>query len=154
MIFEKHNSASGIERAYWNAKSLDALVDTAGMGIGIGSSRSSSWVISVVSQLGIIGTCMMGALVVCLLRGVRGPTSVLRLNDFALVQGARAAALSSLLTASIAGSGADPGPIFFIALAVLVTCQQAIDVKLRLSADPMRRPALVPAWGVPSRGPG
>ena len=59
MVINKHSSSSGQERAYWNSKSLEALVDTSGFGLGFGSSRASSWPIAVLSQLGVIGALMM-----------------------------------------------------------------------------------------------
>src|SRR4029079_17812188 len=63
MIFEKLNTGSGIERAYWNTRSLQSFQDTFGLGVGMGSSRSSSWAVSVLSQLGIIGAALMAALI-------------------------------------------------------------------------------------------
>ena len=38
-----------------NMRSLESVIDTVVLGIGIGSSRASSWIIAVVSQLGEIG---------------------------------------------------------------------------------------------------
>src|SRR5262245_24149319 len=52
-ILNKPLSASAQERAYWNMKSLQSFADTLGLGIGFGSSRSSSWIIAVVSQIGL-----------------------------------------------------------------------------------------------------
>jgi predicted benzoate:H+ symporter BenE len=37
-IINKADSASGQERTYWNVKSLQAFLDTSGLGIGFGSS--------------------------------------------------------------------------------------------------------------------
>ena len=55
--------------AYWNYQSLQSVYDTLGLGIGLGSSRASSWIIAVISQLGIIGSILMGLLVLELVRG-------------------------------------------------------------------------------------
>ena len=46
-VINKPLSASGQERAYWNYKSLQSFLDTGGLGIGLGSSRASSWLIAV-----------------------------------------------------------------------------------------------------------
>ena len=70
MVINKHSSSSGQERAYWNSKSLEALVDTSGFGLGFGSSRASSWPIAVLSQLGVIGALMMAGLLFVVLRGL------------------------------------------------------------------------------------
>jgi hypothetical protein len=68
MIVNKVASTSGEERAYWNYRSLQSLYDTAGLGIGLGSSRASSWIIAVLSQLGIAGSLMFGVLIAAIVR--------------------------------------------------------------------------------------
>ena len=52
MVFDKAASVSGQERAYWNERGLEAFFATYGLGIGMGSSRTSSWLVSVLSQTG------------------------------------------------------------------------------------------------------
>src|SRR5690606_40482230 len=101
---------SGVERMYWNTVAFQSFFDTFGMGIGMGSGRSSSWAISVLSQFGVIGAAMMGYLVYDIARGLRpyrtddAPPEVV-----GLVNGARASALAALVVGSVGGSGADPG---------------------------------------------
>ena len=63
VVFNKAASASAQERAYWNYRSLQSFYDTGGLGIGLGSSRTSSWIVAVISQLGIIGSLMMAVLI-------------------------------------------------------------------------------------------
>ena len=120
MVLDKSSSSSAQERAYWNYRSLQSLYDTAGLGIGLGSSRASSWVIAVISQLGAIGATMIAILVLHLWRGGRvrqacwlGPESRVTLLSV------RAAALAALVTSSISDSSAYPGTLFFIALAAV-----------------------------------
>jgi hypothetical protein len=124
-IFDKPLSASGIERAYWNEKSLQAFLDTNAVGIGMGSSRSSSWIISVLSQLGLIGALAMTSLVFVILRGMGGqkPTAATA-EIFVFAAAVRAAIAAQLLAGSLAGSGADPGMLFFIALSVILACRR------------------------------
>ena len=115
--FNKPMSDSGMERSYWNRLSVEAFVNTQGIGVGLGSTRSSSWPISVLSQLGVIGAAGF-AVAVCAL--VLGPTYLLNENRHgSLPASACAAALAGLLGNSLGGSGADPGTIFFIALAIV-----------------------------------
>ena len=122
MLFNKASSASGQERAYWNARSLAALGPTMGMGVGLGSSRASSWMIAVISQLGIVGTLLMMVLVAELVRGPgRQAASLLDRDTLALYRGVRACGLATLLGASLSGAAADPGVLFFICLAVAVS---------------------------------
>jgi hypothetical protein len=122
-IFEKADSDSGQERAYWNQVGLQNFIDTYGVGIGMGSSRTSSLVVSVLSQLGIFGTFLFVGLFSTILNGagnirVSGQTEV-----YALISSMRAFAVGSFTAGSIAGTGADPGLPFFLSLAVILGCK-------------------------------
>lgn len=121
-ILNKPMSGSWRERSYWNMRSIEAFYETNGLGIGMGSSRSSSWVVSVVSQLGLVGSVMMAALVGVLLRDlVAGRPRRIDNETEAIVASARAAALGWLAAAAVSFGSADPGIPFFIGLAVVVT---------------------------------
>jgi hypothetical protein len=120
MIFNKASSGSGQERTYWNIKSLQAFVDTGGVGIGLGSSRASSWLIAVISQLGLIGSIMMAALIAVVARGLGSLKPYVDHETDAVVSSVQACVLASMLAASISGGTADPGTIFFIGFAVII----------------------------------
>jgi hypothetical protein len=124
-VLNKPLSGSAQGRFYWNLKSLQSLADTAGLGVGLGSSRSSSWAISVVSQLGLIGTLMMSALVLELARGF-GQIQPARINFnvVAVHDSVRASALAGLVAAAVSGGNADPGILFFISLATVWACRE------------------------------
>jgi hypothetical protein len=125
MLFNKASSTSAVERSLWNTKSLASLWDTAGFGIGIGSSRTSSWMIAVVSQLGILGAILQTYLVIALFRPSADMTHDRRRGDPAvIISSVRAAALAALVAASISSSTPDPGLLFFIALAILTASRQ------------------------------
>ena len=127
-VLNKAQSQSAVERAYWNEKSLEAFFDTSGVGIGMGSSRSSSWIVSVLSQLGIIGTFAILALVAVTFRGIGGRRSTPEtLEIFALASATRAAVAATLLARCIAGSGADPAVFFFLSLATVIACRQHVS---------------------------
>ena len=59
-IFNKPLSASFYERSHWNTTAWDALASTWGLGIGFGSTRTSNWFASVISNTGLIGAAFMG----------------------------------------------------------------------------------------------
>jgi hypothetical protein len=118
-VINKANSASGQERAYWNLKSLQAFLDTGGLGIGFGSSRASSWPIAVLSQLGFFGSLMMAILLSVLVRGMGQLREWVDPQTDAVATSVRNAALGSLIAGSLAGGSADPGILFFVALAVV-----------------------------------
>lgn len=118
-IIDKTASESGRERAYWNYKSLQAFADTYGLGVGMGSSRASSWPIAVISQLGMVGAVILAGLLAFILTGLGKMRPHVDPRTRAIVASARACSLAALLSASISGGSADPGVIFFTALAVV-----------------------------------
>jgi hypothetical protein len=121
VVLDKSSSASAHERAYWNYRSLQTLYETFGFGIGLGSSRASSWVIAVISQLGVIGSLMIGYLTLEIFRGGRlCRASGLDLETRVTARSMRAASIAQLITATISGGAADPGILFFLTLAVLL----------------------------------
>ena len=132
-ILEKSNSASGIERSYWNTRSLDSFFTTSMLGMGLGSSRASSWAIAVLSQLGLIGSALIAILVVLIAWPPRRrnwgdpPVGSEARRIISLHDGARATALTLLLAGTIGGGAADPGVMFFIALATVLGCRRYLE---------------------------
>jgi hypothetical protein len=124
VMLNKADSPSGQERAYWNERSLQSFRDTLGLGMGIGSSRASSWLVAVVSQLGVLGTVMMGFLVISVSRPLHARSaSRTDVEINALARSARACALAWLVAASLIVGTADPGIAFFVALSVVVAAR-------------------------------
>ncbi|WP_245462030.1 hypothetical protein, partial [Mesorhizobium sp. M7A.F.Ca.US.003.02.1.1] len=118
-IINKADSGSGHERTYWNVKSLQSFLDTSGLGVGFGSSRASSWPIAVLSQLGLFGSLMIVALLYVVTRGLGAVRERVDAETDAIVTSVRNAALASIIAMSVSGGSADPGILFFIALAVV-----------------------------------
>jgi hypothetical protein len=56
LIFEKSTSASGIERGSWNTFALQNFFDSYGIGVGLGTSRASSFPLALLSNVGVAGT--------------------------------------------------------------------------------------------------
>lgn len=123
----KAQSASGIERAYWNERSMDAFMATYGIGIGLGSSRASSWLVAVLSQLGVVGFSMIGVLALFIVYGMRGVKCTADTKELIVIaNGVRASALASIAASSLIGGNADPGIIFLIAVAVIAACREVV----------------------------
>lgn len=151
MVLEKASSSSGQERSYWNMRSLMAFVETHGLGLGFGSSRSSSWPVSVISQLGVVGASLMGVLVLALARGMHGLRPRPEETEvFALCRAVRACAGAFLLAASLAGSSADPGVLFFACLAVVIACRRHVLAGRREGTARGRLPSIDRARGFPT----
>jgi hypothetical protein len=56
LLFSKATSASGIERASWNTYALQNFFDTYGLGVGLGTARTSSFAMALLGNLGLPGT--------------------------------------------------------------------------------------------------
>jgi hypothetical protein len=57
-LLDKAQSGSGQERGAWNIQALRNLLDTYGLGVGLGSCRGSSFPVVLLSNLGIFGASM------------------------------------------------------------------------------------------------
>lgn len=142
-LVNKSTSASAEERFYWNAKSWQAVLDTYGLGVGIGSSRASSSVLAMLSQLGVIGAGLVALILVDMLRPLppAGPDPADR-ELAAICRGLRTAAAATVVPAAIAGGGADPGVVFFICAAGVMAGR---TILARKASAWHPTPALVPA---------
>ena len=104
-IFNKAQSGSFYERSHWNTTAWDALASTWGLGIGFGSTRTSNWFASVISNTGLIGAAFMGVFLVQILarRSIsRTPLSTELLSALKL----------SLVPALVMAAVNSPGPDF------------------------------------------
>jgi hypothetical protein len=127
-VLNKSSSVSADERMYWTTKSIQSVIDTAGLGIGFGSSRSSSWIVSVVSQLGVLGSILMAALVIEFARGIKqSPLSDDGAELVAVHDSVRSFALLWISAAVMSGGSAEPGALFFVALATVIACRQHLE---------------------------
>ncbi|GJE53280.1 hypothetical protein GOFOIKOB_6358 [Methylobacterium tardum] len=58
LIFDKAQSQSGLERAGWNAAALQNFIDTRFLGAGLGSVRASSFILALLSNVGVPGAIL------------------------------------------------------------------------------------------------
>ena len=135
----KSLSGSAIERGMWNAQSIQNFFDTFGLGVGLGSTRSSSWPISVIAQLGVIGGVAFAIAVAAL---ATGPLRWKESEVGRLAACASTAGLAWICGSSFGGSGADPNMIFFVALATVSATLAKTKRARRMPSEP--RPKLVP----------
>ena len=154
-VLDKSESESGRERAYWNERSLRSFFETYGLGIGFGSSRSSNWLIAVVSQLGIVGAALQIALIMPFLRRPRRPQRAGPAFDaFVLHRSLCSCVLALLVGGIVAGGAADPGLLFFVALAGVLACQARMAQGTHPVGSVSRMAAShVPAPASPAGGP-
>jgi hypothetical protein len=111
LVFNKLSSESGMERGSWNAQGLQNFIDTFGFGVGNGSMRASSFPVSVLASLGVIGALTMGLfLLTVFLSGSKGDGSPVR-NAYR--NAAKYACLAWLIAATVSGALVDLGLPFF-----------------------------------------
>ena len=55
MVLQKTESSSFEQRSMWTAVSLQALLDTYGIGVGLGATRASNSVVAIASNVGLMG---------------------------------------------------------------------------------------------------
>ncbi|QGZ60766.1 hypothetical protein [Paraburkholderia acidisoli] len=137
-VFGKADSSSGVERMSWNTQGVTNFFDTYGIGVGLGSIRTSSFLVVLLANLGIVG-------VVCyaLFLGKSMFSSVAEHYPFterAVCYAARHGMIATLIVASISAGVFELGSCFYLLAAAA-------------GALPARSPRRVPArevW-VPQR---
>lgn len=150
-VLNKSGSDSANERTFWNTNSMNAFYLTNGLGIGIGSSRASSWVIAVISQFGVIGTALLLVMIWVIASGVHRPShlrSLMKPANQSVLQMAdsvRAAAIAALVARSLVGGGADPGLIFMTAVAYILAANEYVAREDEGSRPEMPQPSLQPS---------
>jgi hypothetical protein len=137
LIFKKTSSSSYSERSSWNLVSLEGLVATGGYGVGVGSTRASSWPVAVLSSTGVIGGLLM---VLFFLRistlSLRGASDEIR----RVVTGARYSFLVCLVPGAVAGTLVDFGAFN----ATLFAITAALPTLIPVAPRRRRRPAGLP----------
>lgn len=66
MVLNKADSESARQRFGWNMQAIINFTQTYGLGAGLGSLRSSSWILTLLAELGIVGTLSFFVFVACL----------------------------------------------------------------------------------------
>jgi hypothetical protein len=59
IIFKKSQTDSYVERTMWSRLALNAFYSTYGLGVGLGSVRTSNWFVSILSSTGLIGAGLL-----------------------------------------------------------------------------------------------
>jgi hypothetical protein len=115
LVLSKSTSQSGIERGSWNDAALQNFFDSWGFGVGLGTTRTSSFALAVLSHVGLPGAVFFMLFIFFALARQRGQPRTFP-SDVRL---AARNACFCILSASIAsGSTLDLGLLFFILAAV------------------------------------
>jgi hypothetical protein len=113
LVFNKISTDSGIERSSWNRQGLENFWDTYGFGVGNGSMRASSYPISVVASVGIIGAVTIGLFLLTIFLSDSTSEGFDPLDE-AFRQAAKYTCIAWLITETISGALIDLGLPFFV----------------------------------------
>ena len=114
-IATKLSSASGQERMEWNLSGISNFFSTYGLGVGLGSVRTSSFLVSVPANLGLIGMALYGAFFYQLFFSSHGQRwGQIDPESEQIVAAARSSCFALLIAASVSSSTMDLGLIFHI----------------------------------------
>lgn len=107
---EKMSSDSGIERSAWNYQAIQNFFETNGLGVGVGSTRASSWPMAVLASLGVIASATYFIFVASVI--FRPLCEDLELKS--CQKAARSGCISQLILLSIGSPFVDLGLFFFM----------------------------------------
>ncbi|MEL6388194.1 MAG: hypothetical protein AAFR00_12650 [Pseudomonadota bacterium] len=118
LLFSKLESDSGVERMEWNMHALEAAFEANLTGLGLGSIRSSNFIIACLATLGAIGSAIYLGLLTTLAvsRPIGPPTS----ERVIISHACRGGCLALLCKAIITKSSPDLEVIFFVFAAAAV----------------------------------
>lgn len=108
----KASSESGIERMSWNMQGVTNFLDTYGIGVGLGSIRTSSFLVAVLANLGVVGVVCYGVFVG---RSLLSPVSAhYPLAERAICHAARHSMIATLIVASTTAGVFELGSCFYL----------------------------------------
>jgi hypothetical protein len=111
LIFNKSASGSGIERAAYNSFGMQNFFDSFGLGVGLGTVRTSSFAVALLANVGLVGTILYLLFAATAFAGRRGmPRSFP--SDVRLA--ARNACLGFLLGDIMGSPSVEQGLLFYV----------------------------------------
>lgn len=115
-VLNKAASDSAIERSSWNQQGWQVFLDTYGVGAGIGATRTSSYLVLLLSNLGAIGFTLFFATLARVVLGRAAPH--LGDEERAVVWAARIGLVLSLVASFLVGTVYYLGALFYILLGI------------------------------------
>ena len=117
-LFDKLDTASGVERMSWNAQAWTNYTETWLMGAGLGSMRASNWLLACLGSIGTIGTALFAGFFLTL---GRAPAPAAGDPErAAAIGGLKSGCFAMLVSAMLTAATPDLG-VFFFALAGLAS---------------------------------
>lgn len=131
IILSKPTSLSALERGSWNASGISNFFDSYGLGVGLGTVRTSSFAVALLSNVGVPGTMFF---LLFLLTGILMPRGTPRTYEADVGLAARNGCLCLIVGALISGSTVDLGLVFFIMAGLRSAVPRGVRVPAALPA--------------------
>lgn len=147
MVLSKMDSESGRDRSQLNAVAIGAFLDSGGLGLGLGGVRTSSFLATLLSNLGLVGTLAWGMF---FLRTAISPPPLTRpgapeptAEAVILRRAAQSGMIGGFIGAAVSLHVFELGPLFYILAAFTLPVTRAAP-----APAPQARPAPLP-WRTP-----
>ncbi|MGI4766067.1 MAG: hypothetical protein ACRYGP_13560 [Janthinobacterium lividum] len=124
LVFNKSSTLSGLERASWNRAAMENFFDSFGLGVGLGTARTSSFMLAVLSNVGIPGLVFYTLFAITCF-GRRSPSITTFTSDIQLA--ARNACLGLIIADVISGALVDQGLTFYTLAAMSAVNVEGLD---------------------------
>ncbi|WP_337270770.1 hypothetical protein [Oryzifoliimicrobium ureilyticus] len=110
LVFSKSTSSSALERGSWNVAAWQNFLDSFGLGVGLGTARTSSFPLALLSNVGIPGAVLFSLFALTALK----PKIQMRTFRSDVRVAACNGALFLLVGSLVAGPTVDMGLLFFV----------------------------------------
>lgn len=128
IVFQKSASLSYYQRNLWTQIGLQAFFDSGGLGVGLGSVRTSNWAVSIIASTGVIG----GALIFGMIAQkvfASSPTASPEVD--CLRRGLRLWIIPALIMSLLGGTIPDIGVMMAITLGLLSTATEGATAEAK-----------------------
>ncbi|MDX9690760.1 MAG: hypothetical protein RBT70_09955 [Alphaproteobacteria bacterium] len=121
LLIEKTETTSYVERSSWTAAGLDAFIESYGLGVGVGSVRTSNFFANILASTGILGAGLFGSFLLSLyLRHAPDRNS----REEAMIGGIKRALLPMFAAGFLAGTTPDFGIVQGLLFGTVVALSQ------------------------------
>ena len=142
VLFQKTSSFSYVERNSWTQTGIAAFLTTDGIGVGVGSIRTSNWFINFAASTGVVGILLFG---IFALKMLLPPSSYPDKSSRQFANGLKLALIPEFTVGLLMGTTPDPGGTLMLTLGLLFALRQMRNVTAVASAVETKRIPYRPA---------
>jgi hypothetical protein len=126
MVLKKSASVSYIERSSWNQQGLQTFLDTNGLGIGLGSARTSNFFVNIIASTGLLGSLLFVAF---LIRVAVIKTKSANPDFQELVRGTKLSLVPAFVSLYLSGSTSDYGGLLAAFFGIIIGAATATKIE-------------------------